>query len=88
MTFFSKYIGCWIELRFDNTVRIWDFKTGKEVSYSPLQGRTDWVYSVAISWDKQYVVSASRDNTIRIWSLKLLAYVYKDNKEEEWKIKE
>jgi WD40 repeat protein len=33
----------------------------------PLQGHTDWVYSVAFSPDGKHVVSGSRDNSIRIW---------------------
>ena len=34
-----------------------------------MQGHTDSVQSVAVSRDNKYVVSGSKDNTIRIWNL-------------------
>jgi WD40 repeat protein len=49
----------------DNTVRIWDEETGKEIRRS--EGHTGNVYSVAISPDGQTIVSGSSDHTIRIW---------------------
>jgi WD40 repeat protein len=36
-------------------------------SAQPLEGHTDWVESVAYSSDGRRIISASRDNTIRIW---------------------
>lgn len=51
----------------DNTVKIWDVKTGKEEM--KLEGHTGWVRSVAISLDGSKVVSGSDDNTVKIWNL-------------------
>ncbi|MBL8090223.1 MAG: WD40 repeat domain-containing protein [Anaerolineales bacterium] len=50
----------------DNTVRVWEAETGKEISrmthdYS--------VWSADISPDGKYVVSSSEDRTIRVWEL-------------------
>ncbi|KAG9075257.1 hypothetical protein FRC06_010189, partial [Ceratobasidium sp. 370] len=50
----------------DNTIRIWDARTGQIVG-QPLQGHANSVYSVAYSPDGAYIVSGSCDNTIRIW---------------------
>jgi WD40 repeat protein len=32
-----------------------------------LEGHTSWVRSVAWSHDGQYIMSGSRDNTVRVW---------------------
>ena len=53
---------------FDQTIRIWDTKTGKELQQ--LIGHTDVVTSAAYSSDGKYIVSASWDNTVRIWDAK------------------
>jgi WD40 repeat protein len=34
---------------------------------STLEGHSGWVYSVAFSYDGQYVVSGSKDGTVRLW---------------------
>jgi WD40 repeat protein len=33
----------------------------------PLEGHTNWVFSVVFSWDGKCIVSGSRDQTIRVW---------------------
>jgi len=55
---------------YDNTVRLWDAKTGAAVG-EPLSGHTSWVNSVAFSPDGQHIMSGSDDNTIRVWEASL-----------------
>ena len=50
----------------DETIRIWDAKSGKPIG-PPLQGHKNWVYSVAFSRDGRRIVSGSADNSLRIW---------------------
>ena len=51
----------------DNTVRIWDAKTG--ACLYVLTGHTSFVESVVFSPDSKYVISGSLDNTLRVWDL-------------------
>ncbi|KAJ3874902.1 hypothetical protein F5051DRAFT_472557, partial [Lentinula edodes] len=50
----------------DNTVRIWDARTGTQIGV-PLQGHDDGVSSVAFSPDGTIIVSGSQDKTLRMW---------------------
>src|SRR6266511_3388091 len=49
----------------DNTARIWNAESGKEIAI--LQGHEGPVPSAAFSGDGKRVVTASNDNTARIW---------------------
>ena len=49
----------------DQTVKIWDSATGKELF--ALKGHAGWVYSVAFSPDGQRLASGSDDQTVKIW---------------------
>ena len=49
----------------DNTARIWDAATGKEITV--LRGHEDAVSSAAFSPDGSRIVTASWDKTARIW---------------------
>jgi WD40 repeat protein len=49
----------------DNTIRIWDLQTGRQMH--KLDGHTALVRSVAFSPDGHWIVSGSYDNTVRVW---------------------
>ena len=49
----------------DNTVRVWDATTGKELR--KYEGHTNGVHSVTFFPDGKRIASASWDGTARIW---------------------
>ncbi|KAF4611227.1 hypothetical protein D9613_006605 [Agrocybe pediades] len=55
--------GAW-----DNSVRIWEGRTGKFVA--TLRGHVGAVYRLAWSADSRMLISASKDSTLKIWDLK------------------
>ena len=52
----------------DRIIRLWDLSTCN-VTYT-LIGHTDCVNAVAVTRDGQYVISASRDQTIKVWDIR------------------
>jgi WD40 repeat protein len=51
----------------DNLVRLWEAKTGKEVRR--LEGHAKPIYGVAFSPDGKLLVSNGQENTIRVWDV-------------------
>lgn len=52
---------------FDNTIKLWDFATGKEVR--TLTGHTAPVYSVVFSPDGTTLASSGHDQSIKLWNV-------------------
>ena len=52
----------------DNTARLWDVKTGKELRR--FEGHSSSVNSVAFSSDGSRILTGSRDKTARLWDVK------------------
>ena len=52
---------------FDNTVRLWDAATRKEIK--KFEGHTKLVLAVAIAPDGKHILSGSQDNTAKIWDV-------------------
>lgn len=53
---------------FDNSVKLWDGRSGKFVAN--LRGHVASVYRVAWSSDSRMLASGSKDSTIKLWNLK------------------
>jgi dipeptidyl aminopeptidase/acylaminoacyl peptidase len=51
----------------DNTIRLWDVATGREVRC--LEGHEGWVTGVAYSPDGRRCLSGSYDSSVRLWDL-------------------
>ncbi|MBZ3885337.1 WD repeat-containing protein 88 [Sciurus carolinensis] len=52
---------------FDKSVAIWD--VGEGYRKLSLKGHEDWVMDVAISNNKKWILSASKDRTMRLWNI-------------------
>ncbi|XP_062380839.1 WD repeat-containing protein 88-like [Sardina pilchardus] len=64
---FSNDASLLVSGAYDRTVAVWDMKAICKLLL--LKGHTDWVMDVAISEDKKWVVSCSKDKTVRMWNI-------------------
>ena len=53
----------------DQTVRVWDLRSG--VCLRTLKGHSDTVSSVSVTPDGRRAVSGSFDRTLRVWDLEI-----------------
>lgn len=53
---------------FDKKIKLWCGRTGKFLA--TLNGHVGAVYQVAWSPDSNYLVSGSKDSTVKLWSMK------------------
>jgi WD40 repeat protein len=51
----------------DNTIKIWDVSTGRELR--ALKGHTGWIKSLAVSGNETWLASGSNDRTVKIWNV-------------------
>ncbi len=54
----------------DQTVKLWDARTGEELR--TLKGHSNWVLSASFSPDGSTVVSAADDQTVKLWKVETL----------------
>jgi guanine nucleotide-binding protein subunit beta-2-like 1 protein len=67
----------------DKTLRLWDLNAG--VTTRRFVGHTKDVLSVAFSADNRQIVSAARDNTIKLWNtLGVCKYTISEENHTEW----
>ena len=53
--------------RVDSCVSVWDITTGKRTSH--FSGHTDWVDDITFSPCGEFLVSSSRDKSLRVWDV-------------------
>jgi class 3 adenylate cyclase len=64
-TVFSPYGKYILSGSYDNTLKLWESATGKEVR--TFKGHERSITSIAISGDNELILSGSEDNTLKLW---------------------
>ena len=52
----------------DNTIKVWDIKTGN--CLNTLEGHKHFIWAIDVLQKLQIIVSGSQDNTIKFWDIK------------------
>lgn len=66
----------------DAHIRRWKIETNSEHLLENIPAHNYAIYSLAFSPDQQFMASASRDKTIKIWNAHDLQFLYRINKEK------
>ncbi|KAM6300488.1 WD repeat-containing protein 88 [Aegotheles albertisi] len=70
---FSQDASLVVSGGYDKTIAVWDRDAGyKKLS---LKGHWDWVTDVAISQNKKWILSASKDSTLRLWNIERIDHI-------------
>lgn len=65
--YFPRPMGAIKEVTTDNSIRIWDTASGKELR--KLNGHSDIVFAIAVAPNGKSFASTSDDKTVRIWEM-------------------
>src|SRR6185436_19440217 len=74
---FSSDARSMLTASFDDTVRIWDVRSGQEKQR--FTGQKGWFWSAVFSPDGQYVLTGGTDKTVRVWSTKTGEQIHQFN---------
>ncbi|XP_046755607.1 WD repeat-containing protein 88 isoform X1 [Gallus gallus] len=70
---FSQDASLVVSGGYDNAIAIWE--TDAAYKKLSLKGHWDWVTDVAISESKKWILSASKDSTLRLWNIEKMEHI-------------
>ena len=80
MATFAAEDGRVVTASSDQTAKLWDAATGKELL--TFKGHRGWIFSVAFSPDGQRIVTACGDHTVKVWEAASKEQVARGQKQE------